>query len=313
MASKEKQVIGYQTNWRQYRFQSSDTLSLGMMEKDFTPFFNPHPLVQTSGRPPKEPLLGVIALWKGEKVGLILVEKLTEQQGLVICWHVLKSQRGFKLGKQLVSHMEKLAVKKGVQHLSLSYRRDSGSQLQITKSLYHLDWQDIEKKLWLTKFSVDRFVQMAWCKKMKPLPAEYEIFLWDRLTEQDKQYIKARQKKENWYPKELPPVFDQNMFDHETSVGLRLNGDVVGWMMTNRINDRIVEYNSLFVSPTLQRLGRGMHLIVDAITRQQALGLEFGIFQVLSDNQAMCGFIEKRMKSTVISQTMRDYLDKSLK
>ena len=312
MTNKEKQATGYQMNWRQYRFQSSDNLSLEMVEKNFPPLLSPHPLVQTSGRAPNEPLLGVIALWKGQTVGLILVEKLNAKQGFVVCWHVLESQRGFKLGKQLVSKMEKFAIKQGVQHLSLSYRRDSASQPQITTTLHHLDWQDIEKKLWLTKFSVDRFVKMAWCKNMKPLPAAYDIFLWSTLSKQDEQHIVARQKNENWYPKELPPIFDTAMFDPKTSVGLRLKGEVVGWMMTNRVNDRIIEYNSLFVSPELQRLGRGMHLIVDAIKRQHVLGMEYGIFQVLSNNVAMRGFIEKRMKSTVISQTTRDYFDKSL-
>jgi N-acetylglutamate synthase-like GNAT family acetyltransferase len=303
----------YQVNWRQYRFQASNALGLKAMEKEFMPFFSPHPSSHTSGRVLNEPLLGITALWKGQVVGLILVEKVNELQGLVVCWHVLKPQRGFKLGKQLISKMEKYATQQGIQQLSLSYRWDSASRPQINQALHHAGWKDLEKKLHLIKYSVDLFVQMPWCKNMVTLPEEYDIFPWSELTQHDENKIMARQKKEGWYPKEVPPIFDRSIFDHETSVGLRLRGEVVGWMMTHRVNNNIVEYSSLFVSPEIQRLGRGVHLIVAAISRQQVLGIQYGIFQVVSNNTEMCRFVEKRMKNTIISQTTRRYLDKSLK
>jgi len=69
MTDQTLNLPSYNVSWREYHFQTSSELRLAMLEKEFSQFLSPHPLVQTSGRVPNEPLLGVIARWQGQIVG----------------------------------------------------------------------------------------------------------------------------------------------------------------------------------------------------------------------------------------------------
>lgn len=191
----------------------------------------------------------------------MLAEKQEAGQGLIVSWTVIKSQHGFGLGRKLISQMQLLTKSNAIINLTLSFRWDSPFRPQITKTLEPLDWKAPKKILILYKFSPELFMQMPWCQHMR-LPEDFEIFYRNTLIEQDKQQILNRQKQSNWYPDALSPVFDKPEFESENSVGLRLHGEVVGWLITHRANADVVEYNSLFVSPELQKQGRGIHLIL---------------------------------------------------
>jgi GNAT superfamily N-acetyltransferase len=286
-------------------------MCLATLEKEFAHFLCPHPRVQTSGRLPNEPLLGVFAFWQGKPVGLVLAEKQGAENGLIVCWHVLKPQQGFGLGQKLIIKMEQFAKSKGIDYLTLSFRWDTSFRQQITKILHRLGWDSPEKELMLYKFSPKLFMQMAWCQNMR-LPTEFEIFSWDILTKLEKQQILNRQEQSDWYPVGLSPLFDNPDFESANSLGLRLHGEVVGWMITHRVHADVIEYSSLFVSPELQSMGRGIHLIVEAVKRQYALGVERAIFQVQAENSAMLSFVERRMAETITAQTGRWFSKKSL-
>lgn len=311
MATKKLKSAGYNVNWREYHFQASSELRLAHLEKQFSEFLSPHPGVQTSGRSPNEPLLGVIAQWQGKTVGLVLAEKQETHNGLIVCWHVSKPHRGFGLGGKLIKQMQQFAKTNAINSLTLSFRWDTSFRQQITKTLHRLGWQMPKKELMLYKFSPELFLQMAWSQHIR-LPAEFEIFAWDTLTNQDKQHILNRQQQSNWYPAGLSPHFDKPDFEPANSIGLRWHGQVVGWMITHRVHADVIEYSSLFVSPELQRLGRGIHLIVDAIKRQYRLGITRAIFQVQAENIAMLSFVERRMAGTITAQTGRWFSKKML-
>ena len=207
--------------------------------------------------------------------------------------------------------MALFSKKNGLNSIALSFRWDSSYRQPITKILQQLDWQVPKKELALYKFSPERFMQMPWCQQMT-LPEGFEIFSWDLLTPQDKQQILNRQQLENWYPLELSPLFEGLTFEPANSIGLRLHNLVVGWMITHRVKHDVIEYSSLFVSPELQKLGRGVHLIVESVKRQQALGVAKGIFQVQAENKVMTTFAEERMGETILSQTSRWFSSKLL-
>ncbi len=311
MSAKKFKPTNLHVSWREYHFQVSTKLRMATLEKEFPQFLSPHPRVQTSGRLPNEPLLGVIAFWQGKPVGLVLTEKQGAENGLIVCWNVIKSQHGFGLGRKLISQMQQLAKSRGINSLTLSFRWDTSFRQQITKTLHRLDWDSPKKELMLYKFSPEIFMQMAWCQNMR-LPTEFEIFTWDTLTKQEKQHILNRQEQSDWYPVGLSPLFDNPDFESANSVGLRLHGDVVGWMITHRVHADVIEYSSLFVSPELQNMGRGIHLIVEAVKRQNNLGIERAIFQVQAENSAMLSFVERRMAETITAQTGRWFSKKQL-
>lgn len=311
MTVKTIKETGYNISWREYHFQASAKMRLDALEKDFPQFLSPHPLVQTSGRKPNEPLLGIIAHWQGKPAGLIIMEKQTAENGLVLVWHVLKPHQGFGLGRKLVEQLERYVRSTEVHSLTLSFREDSRFRSQINKTLQRLGWQAPKKELMLYKFSPKQFMQMPWCQHLH-LPKAFEIFSWDTLTKTEKQHILTRQQQTNWYPAGFSPQFESPGFEALNSVGLRYQGEVVGWMVTHRVHPNVIEYSSLFVSPERQSLGRGYHLMVESVRRQHSLGIAHGIFQVQANNKAMLSFVERRMAKTIVSQTSRWFANKLL-
>lgn len=311
MDDKKSKSASYNLSWRKYYFQTFSKLRLTEVEQAFSQFLSPHPLVQTSGRKLNEPLLGVIAQWQGKPVGLVLVEKRDSQNGLVVCWNVIKSHHNHGLGRELIEQIELFSKSNDINKLTLSFRWDTPFRPQISKTLQHLGWQSPKQELMLYKFSPAIFMQMPWCQTMH-LPSKLEIFSWKTLSSQDKHHILDRQKQSNWYPVEYAPLFDGPEFEPATSIGLRLQGEVVGWLITHQVSADVIEYSSLFVSLELQGLGRGIHLIVEAVKRQHAHKVAHAIFQVQVKNTQMISFVGRRMSETIISQTSRWYSEKSL-
>ncbi len=311
MADNNFNSIHYNLKSRQYHFQVSTELRLAALEKKIPEFLSPHPLVQTSGRQPDEPLLGIIANWQSKPVGLVLMEKHGIKSGLLICWHVLETHRGFGLGQKLMWQLERYAKYRKIESLILSFRGDSRFQRPISKILHQLNWSPPKKELMLYKFSVKQFMKLTWYQNIK-LPKEFEIFSWDTLTNIDKQHILNRQQHTHWYPLELSPTFENPDFETTNSLGLRLHGNVVGWLITHQVHANVIEYCNLFVSPELQSTGLGYHLIVEAIKRQNALGVEYGIFQVQVGYKTMLSFVQRRMDGTIVAQTGRCFSKKVL-
>ncbi len=311
MDDKYLKLASYNLSWRKYYFQTFSKLRLAEVEQEFPQFLSPHPLVQTSGRKLNEPLLGVIALWQGKPVGLVLVEKRDSQNGLIVCWNVIKSHHNHGLGRELIEQIELFSKSNDIINLTLSFRWDTSFRPQISKTLQHLGWQSPKQELKLYKFSPALFMQMPWCQTMR-LPPELEIFSWETLSRNDKQQILDRKKQSDWYPVEHSPLFDEPKFEPATSIGLRLHNEVVGWLITHRGSADVIEYSSLFVSPELQGLGRGIHLIVEAVKRQHAHKVAHAIFQVQVKNTQMISFVERRMSETIVSKTSRWYSVKLL-
>lgn len=286
-----------------YHFKVSNQLPFALLESKYPEFLSPHPLTLMAGRVPNELLLGTIALYQNQAVGLIVVEKCNAKEGLIICWHVLNAHRGIGLGKMLMTRMEHFAASQKLQTLSLSYREDSPFYLPIIKTTHRFHWESPNKALMLYKFSAEKFMQLAWIPKIR-LPRQYQIFSWSDLTNTEKQQIITRHQQRNWYPLDQAPIFDSANMEPANSLGLSFQNKIVGWIITHRVHDDIIEYSSLFVSPEL-RFSRGYPLIVEAIRRQYELGIGRGIFQVQTQNRAMISFVEKRVKPCITYQTAR--------
>lgn len=166
-------------------------------------------------------------------------------------------------------------------------------------------------ELMLYKFSAKQFMQMALSRNTFLLP-KFEIFSWNTLTNSDKKHILNRHKQCNWYPVELSPLFKICDFESSISVGLRMNGIVVGWLITHKVRADVIEYSRLFVSPELQGLGRGIPLGIEAVKRQYELGITSGIFQVKTGNAKSISFVNRRMAECITAQTARWVSQKSL-
>jgi hypothetical protein len=114
------------------------------------------------------------------------------------------------------------------------------------------------------------------------------------LTAQERTKIKQRENGLN-YPDELYP-FKEDRIEALSSVGLRYEGEVVGWSIFHRVTPSFVIYKSLFVKPELRSIGLGVHLFVASANRQLTdEKVTEAMFIVLKNNTAMVRFVNRHI------------------
>jgi len=89
----------------------------------------------------------------------------------------------------------------------------------------------------------------------------------------------------------------------ETSLGLRQDGRLAGWMIHHHVSADCVRYSSLWVSPVLIGRGFGISLAIASARRQHAVANEIPrfTFLVANKNDAMHRFMSRRFRGALDS------------
>lgn len=134
-----------------------------------------------------------------------------------------------------------------------------------------------------------------------PLPPDMRIFPWVEITDRERIVIQQTYESEPWFEDGLNPFQNEKNFEPLNSLGLRYQGQVVGWMLTERIASDTILYKCMFVRQDLQKLGRGIAMFVNAIQIQDEAKIPKGIWRVKLDNPSMLRFVKKHMMSYLTS------------
>src|SRR5206468_11256397 len=62
------------------------------------------------------------------------------------------------------------------------------------------------------------------------------VFPWAELTVAEREQLRRGQEVEGWIPDDLLPYVHEQGCDRRTSFGMRLGGEVVGWLITHRLS-----------------------------------------------------------------------------
>jgi hypothetical protein len=188
-----------------------------------------------------------------------------------------------------------------LQRLQVGFGTDWQSAAKVRHILAARSWCEPVEVLRLFKIDQAGLIEPAWFGRIR-LPADYEIFDWTQLTPPERGLIEQRQRQQNWYPASLSPFQDPRRLEPLNSLGLRYRGQVVGWQITHRLAPDLIRYSALFVSPELQRLGRGISLFVNALQRQFAAGIPKALFQILTENVRAVRFVERHLVTCITAQ-----------
>lgn len=132
-----------------------------------------------------------------------------------------------------------------------------------------------------------------------PVPAGVELFTWDTLSEEDRRDLEAREA-------EVPEAFRATRQGDPLpalSVGARIDGRVVAWMLLSRVDADAVQYGRLYVQDDLRRTHLGAAVLAAAIHAQYDAGITFGDFAVRVDNAPMLGFLDRHLAPYLESRT----------
>lgn len=246
-------------------------------------------------------------------VGLAMAEIFPEDKSakiLSIC--VAPAYRRQKIGTALLIRLEEELYKRGCTKAKLFFKAGKPTSLAVESLLQKLNWSipqpwDIE-----CKSDLETIFKAPWLQMKFHLPRDMMIFPWAEITDQERIVIQKTYELEPWFEDGANPFKNEKNLEPLNSLGLRYQGKVVGWMLTERIAPDSIYYKCMFVRKDLQRLGRGIALFVNAIRIQDEAKIPKGIWGVHLENPPMLRFVKKHMMPYLTSFEEVRYSSKQL-
>lgn len=257
---------------------------------------------------PGQIVLGAIFL--GQPAGVALAHLGGEVAGLTDLY-VLPAYRNAGIGISLLAAAEREALESGAGKIRALYRADDH-----TPAFEHLlvkqGWAPPRVECWLF-WTRCREGFNPWVTRYRFRPP-YELVPWHAITDRERQAI-AERGKAGWYPPDLDP-FNRPVeaWDPETSLALRREGEIVGWVLSAREAPHQLQVVIMFADPPLQRLGRGFMLVGEVFRRYCAGSSEADYFycRVSADNEPMLRWTRRAFQGRMVDEYAEWYSEKVL-
>ncbi len=220
------------------------------------------------------PLAGFIAigayqLW--QPVGLVVCfYDGKTQQAQIVSLTVVPKHQNKGIGTELLRQFEQVVCEQGCRSMKAVYVGDNPPLERIF--LKH-HWEMPKIIGVAVECNYDR-IEPSPIYQIKPaLPSGFEVFPWDELTVEERVTIEVREAQPGgWYSASemsgsVSPFSDERFRESHCSIGLRYQGEVVGWMIVHRTREDALHFISLFVSPEHRQQNLGIFLVMLAIQR----------------------------------------------
>lgn len=254
------------------------------------------------------------AHFNGQPVGIVISTKYQRGEiAQLIYMYVRRNYRRFGVGSLLLKHMEKKLKENLCTNYSVNFVRDIQGSHVIENFFSKHQFEFVRTDMYVYQIPLEEHIlSLPWMKNVQ-LPSPFSIFPWIELTEKEREHIKAG--RNEWYPDTLNPLRHEDEMNEETSLGLRYNNEIVGWLITRPSTRDRLEYATLFTKDQFQQRGRGIALILKAleIHLKKRPNDRHLYFRVATSNQRMLAFVKKRIEPFVsIERNERIQMEKSL-
>ncbi len=213
-------------------------------------------------------ILAVEAKHGEEAVGLVLAIIRPDRLSTKVLSLFVKSEhRNLGIGVNLLAQLEGIAKENGCKQLSMTFFDSLPAAAALQKVLERSSWSPPELYFIELKAQGEFVVQSDWVWKKRPLPQGFEIFRWAELTENDRKAILRRQQERPWFPENFSPLRDEKV-EPFNSLGLRYQGEVIGWMITHRIKPDTIRYTNFFVDEAVRNPSAVFMLVTESIRLQ---------------------------------------------
>lgn len=221
---------------------------------------------------PTLPLVMPVALGArvgDEPVALALGEVPVGQtsNGEVLSLFVSPPYRSRGLGTALLDAMGTYLSRMGVEKALGVYMTGQPGQHALERVLEKAGWTRPEVRQLTLRFTLEEARRTDWYERY-PLGEGYTVFPWKDLTAEEREGLRESQKATGWIKPDLEPwKHDAEAFEPVSSLGIRLKGEIVGWIITHALDDRVVRFTCSFIRRDLGRRGKIVPVYTEAIRR----------------------------------------------
>lgn len=286
-----------------YVYTSVDLPSLPPDKRHlYTPLIYPNiydlfdPLLSRSGQ-----VITIGAYLKDQPVGLISAFAYTAaREALLASFYVDPAHRLKGIGTQLMVQLLEKLHNLSVSLAQAQYEGWESTVLSLETLLAKTGWNP--PKPLLRQYYLDQFsFHPPWYFSPFPsLPLTCQIFPWEEASAADLKEAKE------WVSK-MPPLTQYSPFNSDlpferlNSLGIRHKGNLAGWLITHRVEPRVIRYSAFYLSSILRGTGAAIYLLKESIRRHlQAEIATKGMMEINIQNSppSWLRFIETRLASS---------------
>ncbi len=229
-----------------------------------------------------------------EPIGLALAEIQPDQVAKILSIYVKPAYRQKGVGTALLTELERTLNQQGCTTALIVYVAGKPATPALEKLLHTCDWSLPEPRMLICR--CDRRMRSAAWIDQASLPKTFTIFPWTELTAAERQTLQQQQEESPWMPESLVPFHYEQSMEPLNSVGLRYQGEVVGWVITQRFKPDTICYSCSFVRPDFQQRGRIIPLYAEAIKRHYSRPeIPYATWVVPYVYPGMVQFVQRRM------------------
>ena len=274
----------------------------------------PSPRYPSEGDSRKVQAVGTVALSGPLVVGLALaaipVDARDEAELLSV--FVSPQWRQHGVATELVRRLEQELGGVGVASIEAVYMTGKPSIAAVERLFARLEWSAPTVRTITVRFTPEEARATPWFGR-KLLPRGAEIFEWARVTADEMERLKISNLASPWIAEGLEPWAHSALgFEPASSVGLRVGGEIAGWVINHRIWADTVRFTCSFMRPDLARRAAILPLYTASIERVEAAGYRNCTFITPVKYEGMVDFILNRCAKWVnyVGETRR--VDKRL-
>ena len=277
-----------------YEYLVHRNLSKKQVIDRYEPFTFPSFLRKSKVRDLQEPFFAVEALYEGERVGLAILELLHEK-GLmkVLSLLVKDTYRRRGIASQILQIAEKIAQNHHLDHANIIFQNNWESFKIMPKLLRNLAWNEPQKRMITVRVSYRQVKDLSWFQ-IRGYPEGFSVRPWTSLNQEEYDFIRAKQNREQWFPPALSPFQLPNLLIDEGSLVLFHKGELVGWFISHLSAEKTMQVTSYFVDEKHRKTRASIAIVVEAIRCVYENGIaEQAIFMFEADNKNMINLSKK--------------------
>lgn len=217
-----------------------------------------------------------VAAWEGERpVGLALAELPTTATGTpeLLSLFVPAAERRRGIATRLVDALETLVAAEGFTALQAVYTTGKPEIAGVERLFEHRGWHAPVARTVTVRFSPQQALTTNWFGRLKFPGDDYQIIAWSDVTADEREALMREQEAEHWIPAGLEPWrHDRTGYEPISSVGLRKNGRLAGWVINHRVSPDTVRFTCSWMRDDMRGLARILPLYTESLKRLMASG-----------------------------------------
>ncbi len=216
---------------------------------------------------------------------------------------VKKAFRNLGVGAELLKKFETDSADLDLLELTVIENEEShGAILRVAKKN---GWSDPKISSYCYRTTIEKFFEsVPWAGKHREYRYQQYLFPWKELTSAERNQLKDEEGPDSWRdePDPASPLAFGRDFEPNTSLGVRIDGEIVGWMINGLYGADTVLYGSYFVRRPYRNAGMAISLLLEALKRQRKTEIPNCVWFAQNSNPEAKRLYDKILAPCILSR-----------